>query len=527
MRGWLAGLLSAFVVLTGIGLCLQLTRDTPEVGPDGVVYLATAMNIRDGRGVTTPFTFVGDQYTPRRAADFDGAVPLTHFPPAYPLALASGGVLGLDGLDAARVLGCITLAVDLLLFGLLVKRATDAPDWLLPAAAMVLLLVGPAGIQVLGASASLLALSGSVLSESSFVAFTLGALLALARWLDQPDLRWLGLTAGLVAAAVLTRFAGLSLVACIGIAALAWGTGGLGRRIRDAALLVGGSLLPLLAWSVYSSAQGAETARDAAFHPVGGNLSLLLSIGSRWFSPSSIASQPRQIMFAALLVVLAAMMIDLARLRVHDAGRSVRRVLGLFAVSYVIVIELTHLFNSATPLDGRILGPLQPVLYSLALGVLVTWLRARFHFASSLTLGVTGALVIVVALFGVSTTLDDVNDGSVPPRMNARVARAIAAVPRTAPIVTDNSVELWTATARGSLLQPQKFDYTTNEPDPAYADKLRDTLRFLRSGDGVYVRTPSGLYPNATPGAYRFDGTCLRRWKLLGGGWALWRPRRC
>ena len=142
--------------------------------------------IREGKGVTTPFTFVADNYTPRRAAKFSGAVPLTHFAPVYPLAIAAVGTVGLNETASARWLGCVTLVLDLILFGFLVKRATAARDWLLPGAAMALLLIGPSATQVLGVPGSWLALSGSVLAESLFLAFGMLGLLALARWLDEP-----------------------------------------------------------------------------------------------------------------------------------------------------------------------------------------------------------------------------------------------------------------------------------------------------------------------------------------------------
>jgi hypothetical protein len=412
------------VAAAGFILCVQLTRETVNVGVDGVTYLATASNIDDGRGVTTPFTFAN--YPPSDAVRFDGEVPLTHFPPLYPIAIAVVGALGLAPIDAARWLGCTTLALDLVLFGLLAKRATAARGWLLPAVATVLLLVGPAATQGFGLGletvTSWLVLSGSVFSESMFLAFCLLGLLALARWLDEPSASRLGLVAAAAAAATLTRYAGVALIACAGIAALAWGTGGARRRARDAALLVGGAALPSILWALVTRMQGGESTRAVVLHVPGENLSRLLSTGSRWFFRSSIADPTRQVLFAVLLVVFAAMAADLVRLHARDPGTTARRVLALFAVCYLATVEITRFFlDASTPIDGRLLAPLQPVLYALMLGILVAWLRARVRMPSGRA-GLAAAVVAaLLALTGVASTLSDARKGfALPLRLMLR-----------------------------------------------------------------------------------------------------------
>ena len=167
--------------------------------------------------------------------------------------------------------------------------------------------------------------------------------------------------------------------------------------------------------------QGGESARAVVLHPYGRNLSQVLVTGSDWFFPTSIGSTTRQVLFAVLAAFFLAITVDLARLRVRDSGRSVRRVLGLFAVCYLATIEITRFYlDSATPIDGRLLGPLQPVLYALILGVLAAWLRARFELSYSWITAVVSGLVVVVALTSISTSLSIVRDQVRPAAEKAR-----------------------------------------------------------------------------------------------------------
>lgn len=525
-------LFSVVVATAGFLLCLALTRDTPNVGVDGVVYLATASNIRDGRGITTPFTFVANAYPPRQAADFDGEVPLTHFPPLYPVAIGMVSLVGLSLSESARWLGALTLAIDLVLFGFLVRRATAVRSWLLPSAAVALLLLGPAatygfGIGV-GSRASWLALSGSVFAESLFLAWCLSGLLLLARWLRDPRPRWLVLVAASAAAATLTRFAGVSLVACAGLVVLAWGAGPIRRRGRAAALVVAGGLLPPVLWSLMSVAAGGESARAIVLHAPNQNVSRLLANGSLWVFPSSVPDRTRQVLFVIVLGGFLALAIDLIRLRARDPGTGLRRTLAVFAVCYLGTVEITRFFlDIATPIDGRLLSPLQPVVYALILGVLVTWMRARF----SVTIDRAGAIAAVVAalvtLAGIGTTIDGLRDGFVPAPDQSALGHALDALPAGVPLVTNDPLNVWTASGRDSLVQPQRVDYTTGEVDPAFRARLAGTLRFLQETDGRYVYSPARLYGTAQPSSFRAGGLCLGRARDLPDGWSAWKPVRC
>jgi hypothetical protein len=228
-----------------------------------------------------------------------------------------------------------------------------------------------------------------------------------------------------------------------------------------------------------------------------------------------------------VLAIFLALAIDLIRLRARDPGTMLRRVLAVFAVCYLATVEITRFFiNIATPIDGRLLSPLQPILYALMLGVLVTWLRARFAFTIERASVIAVAVAALVTLAGIGTTIDGVRDGFVPDPDQSALGRALDALPGVPPVTTD-PLHVWTASGRDSLVQPQRVGYTTGQVDPQYHEELADTLRFLRENDGIYVFSPARLYGTAQPSSYRADGVCLGAERELPDGWSAWKPVPC
>ncbi len=57
----------------------------PGVSPDSIIYLETAVSVASGEGF------------------YANGEPVTHFPPAYPLLLALGSLIGSDILATSRV----------------------------------------------------------------------------------------------------------------------------------------------------------------------------------------------------------------------------------------------------------------------------------------------------------------------------------------------------------------------------------------------------------------------------------------
>jgi hypothetical protein len=87
---WLGG-----VACVGVILCWAVSRNAFNVPVDGQAYLGAAHNLAAGKGLTTPFAVFTSRLSPDRQLAFHGAIPLTHFPPAFPVLLAAVSKFGM------------------------------------------------------------------------------------------------------------------------------------------------------------------------------------------------------------------------------------------------------------------------------------------------------------------------------------------------------------------------------------------------------------------------------------------------
>ena len=112
----------AVIAAIASGVVLLITKHGASMIPDSAVYIGTARNLAQGRGLTTPFNLLINPYSPAKAAAFDGAVPLTHYPPLFPAVLAVFQRLDIDALDAARWFNALLMGVNVFLAGVVAWR---------------------------------------------------------------------------------------------------------------------------------------------------------------------------------------------------------------------------------------------------------------------------------------------------------------------------------------------------------------------------------------------------------------------
>jgi hypothetical protein len=100
------------VLISSIGIAISLfvsSRLGIGISPDSVAYIASALNLLNGLGLST---LSGDCKP----------IPLTHFPPLFPLLLSSIGVLGDDPLIAVRWVIAFLFGANILLIGVFIHR---------------------------------------------------------------------------------------------------------------------------------------------------------------------------------------------------------------------------------------------------------------------------------------------------------------------------------------------------------------------------------------------------------------------
>jgi len=174
------------VVLAGLGTANILVRTATygtAVNTDSILFLSTAINFLAGEGWR----------------DFAGN-PLVGWPPLFPLLLAASGWIGIDPLEAGRLINATAFGLTILAVGCYLRSHLRS-QWLTLAATATL-----------AASLPLSYWASHFMTDSLFVLLTLLALIQLAAFLHRGGRTPLLLAAVFTALAALTRYAGVALI---------------------------------------------------------------------------------------------------------------------------------------------------------------------------------------------------------------------------------------------------------------------------------------------------------------------------
>lgn len=396
--------------LAGLAAVLAATAKGLYVSPDAVFYVETARNWAGGRGFRPPA----------------GLPPVDHFPPLFTALLAATG----SPLGAARVVNALAFAGIVLVVGLVVLWRTRSVPAALAASVLAL------------AARDLLTYSASALSEPLFVLLALGGLAVLALHLERPRPALLAAAAALVAAACLTRYAGVALVVA-GAGVLAWR-----RRWADAAAFGAVTVAPLLAWLAWAGSGD----RTVAFHPFGLDyLGQAAAPFTRWLVP-----WPGPPVGFVLAVALVA--VGVAYVRRLEAP-----VFVAFAVAYLAVLLAYRTFTDASGrLDARFLLPLHVV-------AIVALVPAMWRHR-------VAALLVVAQVAGaVAWTAGGLTDDGIGRRGYTAAAFETSTVLALLPDgpVSSNAFDLIAFRGGEASPLPAKKDYLTGRANPSYEAELR------------------------------------------------------
>ncbi|HSW28718.1 MAG TPA: hypothetical protein VLH75_04395 [Longimicrobiales bacterium] len=229
--------------LLGVGLAYW--RPVPAgVWHDDGVYMVIGEALSQGHGL--------------RYGGVPGELPAVKFPPLYP------GLLGLLWVVLGSV-GPVTLAAELLNL-LLLAAAGGLLAWALHVGAGLRRREALAVGALAFISADVWRTALVPLSEPLFLALASAALALWPRASRRGEVRWASLLAALLVAVVLTRTAGVAVVAGFAVALTAR------RSVRAAAVVTAPALLAMAAWGAWASSRAAaipEGLRDV-LGPYGG-----------------------------------------------------------------------------------------------------------------------------------------------------------------------------------------------------------------------------------------------------------------
>lgn len=325
MTRWRVALLCAIFGL-GAARCLVLTRDGMAASPDSGAYLAAA------QGLCQDFSYVG----------IDGR-PIAHWPPLYPATLAVAHCAGASLLGAARLLNATFLGLLALTAWAWVHRSTASAP-LATLAALACIVAAPLGL-----------VSRYVWTELLFTVLACGALFCLSK---SDDRRSEALAAILIAAAILTRAAGLPLVIVLGTAILTSGQLSGARRLVRAIILCGLASLPLALFTARNLALGLPPlgVRGPSGMTLRSTLYSAIETVGRWFIPGTVANEAP----ALLLIAIAAGIATVWCLWRESQGVNRRAGIIAFAsvICYSTFVAVATVTSGSDRPNPRIMAPI-------------------------------------------------------------------------------------------------------------------------------------------------------------------------
>ncbi|MFO7768424.1 MAG: glycosyltransferase family 39 protein [bacterium] len=468
----LLAVLAAGLVWTATPRGLGLTADS-------AVYLEAARSLTGGEGL--------------RVHDGRGEqVLLSHFPPGYPIVLATGSLVGLTPSETARSLHALLAGLIPLLFYLLLVRSAVSP----PAAAggtLLLAIFFDVHEQLL-----------MLLSEGLFLALLLTFLLLVTAWTER---RSALLLAGLVltaALAALVRYVGLFLGPALFLVLLLGDEEDPGRlgRAAGAAVL---AMAPALFYKLLTVPReaGPHAASLGIHPPTLTDLKDLAYTLAAWFFPRGL---PIHLLLAVLLLGAVVAGIVLTRLAFRTAGRpgrdrpSLPLLLFLVGASYVAALLAARtLVYANIPFDERLLRP----LYLLGFLAAVWWaervvrhrvLGEREGVMLLTLLAVLGMLKLGEGIEVVRTAREEGLGLASERIQEAPIMAWLERLPPDLPVLSNAADAVYLATGRPARLLPRAWDVFKDEPLEGGEDEVEQVVDLLRRRGGSLVLL-NGTHP--------------------------------
>lgn len=417
---WTVVLVAAVAAAAAVGTAIA-TRVGPTITPDGVSYLRMA----DGLALLEH--------------------PPGHFPNGYPVALSILQSVGLGQVGAGRWLGVLLSATNVMLAGTYTMRLAGG-RWAVGVALAV------------AAATPLAVLNAGLYSEPMFLSLMLAWLLCIRS--EKPSMSAAAGT--LAAAAFLTRYAGAALILA--------GVGILWPQRRRLLPYAAGAAVPLVLWSTARASAGSLTSRAAVWHPPSRSV---VFAGAE--SVGTWATGVQGTLFGGSIVVAGAVLV-LVRARHLPSGRN----LGIAAACYVVIVALTiAVFDAQTPLDSRLLAPVQ-LLVILACPAVGTLPLRRV-----LSVG----LAVIVVITGIATADQLSSLRSQPLRLDASPTIA-AARGLDGPMASNAPGALWVLTGVEAVWIPHRTEPDTLERNAAFPEEMARLERELRSGGHIVWLDP-------------------------------------
>jgi hypothetical protein len=303
-----------------------------------------------------------------RAQAFGRGEPYVLWPPLTPALFALGRSLGLEYPTAGLVINIAAHAAMLFLSAMLLLRLFHSTP--LAIAIQILLLASP----------ELLRSATTLQTEPLFYALVAGALVAFALYLERPTRLRLAAVSALALLACLQRYAGVALVAGVGLLMLRH-PAALARRTRWTRALVFGLATagPVALWLIRNARLSPTQIDDPAQRGLISNTIAMLATLLRFITldndPTG-ASIPFDALSAVVAIVLVAFACTRWRPDRADGDGLSTSVYVSFPLAYAVVMVVSASRVNIDPIDNRYTMPMYPFVWGILLvGLADAWTR--------------------------------------------------------------------------------------------------------------------------------------------------------
>jgi hypothetical protein len=467
----IAGFVAAAVIL------MATSPHGPGLSPDSAVYLSTADALEHGRGFQAY-----------------GGVPLTDFPPGYPLALAAwleaaGGRAG----DAARAVNAASVFALVVLAGLVLPRYVRRGA------------LRGAGVVLVAGAPSVLHTGVTAWSESLFSACIMACLLFLARSLSRWRMLDVALAGAFASACLAARLVGAGLVLAGLVALLVGGRAAMSRSdlAKRCLVFLGVAALAPAVWlvsriSITDSPLGVRKPPRAGLLE---NSQDAVTWMAHWFVPEALSAPLRALGYALAVVALGLGATVWLRSRATSSGDPSKGLWlpALIVVSLVSVTVIGASLTETDPLDFRLLSPALAPAVVLVMGATDRLLdrrpgRVGLALASALILA-WGAAVAA----GDAAVWRDARKGegfADAHWRSSELARVLPATPPGAPLYSNEPAAVWLLSDRNARCPPRALARVrcgglSVPPDERREVRTPAYLAWFGGSDGAPVRSGS------------------------------------
>jgi 4-amino-4-deoxy-L-arabinose transferase-like glycosyltransferase len=381
-----AAFLTILIILAMVGVALVLYSTTWGGGliSDSFQYIASAKNFASGQTLG----YISE----------DGQiVPLTQYPPLFPIFLSLGELVGISPLEWARLINAGLFGINIIIISLSIKQIT-----------------GSTGFSLLGAllavcSARLIEVHSWVLSEPLYLCLSLVGFLTLARYLRKPKWIWLLLASFLTSLAFLTRYVGLALVVTA-LCVLAFRvTTSWRRRALEIFTFSIISVLPIILWTLRSLfLTSTFNNRTQGWVPLTAkNIVSAANTLITWFVPNVLVNGHEEAIMIAVVLVMGGLLILYALvlkksptnekyLPYHNTSPYLYKIHTLYGFLYLamIVVSKTEFDNNIGFTDRM----LSPMLLSLVI-LLTSYLAALWSTNRLVTRTISGVMLAYLLIY--------------------------------------------------------------------------------------------------------------------------------